>query len=90
MFGSVSSGLTLGKMVSGLSKSLSVINQLIPLYREIKPVLGNAKTILGTLKELGSSGNNKTPKFKESKDITQKKEDFSKEIIFNNNPTFFI
>lgn len=89
MFGSVSNGLTLGKMVSGISKSLSVINQLIPLYKEIKPVLGNAKTILGTLKEIGNSGNSNPPKTEKNKVTTQKKEDFNKEIISNNAPIFF-
>ena len=88
MFGNTpTNGLTIGRIISGISKSLNVVNQLIPLYREVKPVIGNAKTILGTIKELGTSSKEKKsfinkPKIKE-KDISLS------ENISNNNPVFF-
>lgn len=92
MFGNVpTNSLTLGKVVSGISKSLSVANQLIPLYKEVKPVFSNAKTILNTLKELG----NTTPKGKVQNYInnnatpSQKKDIFLTENISNNKPVFF-
>ncbi len=59
MFGnSISTGLTLGKVISGISKTLSVANQIIPLYKEAKPMINNAKTILSVFKEFNKPQNN--------------------------------
>lgn len=92
MFGNIpTSGLTLGKVISGISKSLNVVNQLIPLYREVKPVIGNAKTILSTLKELGNTPKKSEPEkqIKKIDNLLQKKDDSFSQIISNNNPVFF-
>ncbi len=89
MFGSVpSTSLSIGKVISGLSKSLSIVNQLLPLYREIKPVIGNAKTILNTLKEVG---NNKSVNLKKENISNTIKDTSQIESISstNNNPVFF-
>ncbi|MEG1892609.1 MAG: hypothetical protein RR189_01790, partial [Bacilli bacterium] len=53
MFGTsmVSSGLTLGKVIGGISKTLSVANQIIPLYQQAKPMISNAKKVMSILKE---------------------------------------
>ena len=91
MFGSVpSSGLSLGKIISGISKSLSVVNQLLPLYREIKPVIGNAKTILSTLKEVGSVKAISSQKIINQSDPNNTKDTSVNESISSNNqPVFF-
>lgn len=42
MFGGpVTSGLTFTKVLGGISKTLGVANQIIPLYREAKPMINN-------------------------------------------------
>ena len=90
MFGSApSSGLSLGKVISGISKSLSVVNQLLPLYREIKPVIGNVKNILNTLKEVGN-----IKSIPEKKNLTSSVSNKTKdtsiiESTSSNNPVFF-
>ncbi len=62
MFGNpYGTGLSFTKILSGISKTLNVANQVIPLYKEAKPMINNAKTILGVLKELNPS-NSKTEK----------------------------
>lgn len=92
MFGSpVSNGLTLTKVIGGISKTLSIANQVIPLYREAKPMINNAKTILSVLKGVNtsktsnSSGNAST-------NITQQKKDTPKveRKVNTNNPVFFL
>ena len=75
MYGNIpNSGLTISKVFSGISKSLNVVNQLIPIYREVKPVIGNAKNILGVLKDF----NNSTHLKEKSTAIISEKKDTSK------------
>ena len=87
MFGSsVTNGLTLTKVLSGISKTLNVANQVIPLYREAKPMINNAKTILNVLKEF-----NKKPKSNlanENTDTNKKNTLPEKNYSFNS-PSFF-
>lgn len=94
MFGNTpTSGLSIGKVISGISKSLNVANQLIPIYREVKPVIGNAKTILSTLKEFRNPNIKNTQKTILNKNKNIKKDISLKEntsnISTNNNPVFF-
>lgn len=87
MFGSntINSGLTFGKVLNGISKSLSIANQVIPLYQQAKPMINNAKTILGVLNTIK----------KDNKPTYSKKEDTIEEAKFKeitysiNSPTFF-
>ena len=75
MFGApVQSGLTFTKVLSGISKTLSVANQVIPLYREAKPMINNARNILSVLTI-------KKDSYQEVKTITNK---------YNNSPKFFL
>ncbi|MCM1053775.1 MAG: hypothetical protein NC483_07380 [Ruminococcus sp.] len=97
MFGApVNSGLTLGKVVSGLSKTLSIANQVIPLYREAKPMINNAKTILSVLKGMNNTNNtngtnNNIVAKTNNKALTNTNNTTSKPIRTNyNNPTFFL
>ena len=92
MFGAnVQGGLTFTKVLSGISKTLSVANQVIPLYREAKPMIKNAKTILSVLKEMNGNNNNKTPVKKQNGPI---KKDSMEEVKtftnYNNSPKFFL
>ena len=55
MFGSTgNTGLTTTKIISGISKTLNIANQAIPIYKEIKPMVGNARKVISVIKELNS------------------------------------
>lgn len=55
-------GLSFVKIIGGLSKTLQVANQIIPLYQKAKPAIQNARSMLGILKEMkkpdGTKSNN--------------------------------
>lgn len=44
-------GLTFGKVISGISKTLNIVNQAIPLYKQVRPIISNAGSILSIFKE---------------------------------------
>lgn len=77
---------TLTNFLGGISRTLNVANQLIPLYNQAKPLLSNAKNILGVLKVVNEPDKVPEATFKEIK-----KESISDSLPINtNNPTFFI
>lgn len=47
-----STGLTLGKVLSGISKGLSIANQVIPIYQQAKPMISNARKMMAVLKDI--------------------------------------
>lgn len=75
------------KILSGISKTLNVANQIIPLYNQAKPIISNARNILGVLKEFNTKDLAEAKNTIEAKDYEIKKEDNSSNI---NAPTFFI
>ncbi len=90
MFGNpYGTGLSFTKILSGISKTLNVANQVIPLYKEAKPMINNAKTILGVLKELNPS-NSKTEKKSNYSSTKEKKDTAIIKTVPNNNPKFFL
>ena len=51
MYPSSFNSLSLGKIIGGLSKTLNIVNQALPLYKQIKPIINNASGILSIFKE---------------------------------------
>ena len=45
----ISSGITLAKVLSGLSKSINIAKEVIPLYESVKPMIRGAKNLLKIL-----------------------------------------
>ncbi len=89
MFGApVRTGLTLTRVLGGISKTLGIANQVIPLYREAKPMIRNARTILAVLKDM----NKPSTKTNTVKNTPVKKETTfnSKPIKVVNSPSFFL
>lgn len=90
MFGTnvVKSSLSLGKILSGISKGLGIVNQAIPIYKEIKPMMSNAKKILEIAKEFNKSSNTKTMDVTPKKEVTKT---VTPSVITNSspNPVFF-
>ncbi len=58
---SLGGGLNLAKIISGLSKTLQIANQVIPLYQKAKPMISNARSLLGVVKEFGKNTKNENP-----------------------------
>ncbi len=64
-------------VIGGLSKTLNIANQMIPLYKQVKPLLSSSNKILSNLQNIK----------KESKSV------ISNNLIkeeSNNKPTFFL
>ena len=79
----ISSGITLAKVLSGLSKSINIAKEVIPLYESVKPTIRGAKNlpkILNTLNK-GSKENETNKKYSTIKTTI--------ESSLINNPTFF-
>ena len=94
MFGPkiATSPFSFGKVLGGLSKTLGVVNQLIPIYKEAKPMIQNAKTAFNIVKEFGSSTTNRVIKTTEKnmKPIKEKINTVKSVNLKNVNvPTFF-
>ena len=60
MFGTnvVGSGLSLTKVLGGISRGLSIANQVIPLYQQAKPMIQNARKVMSVLGDLKNPSNN--------------------------------
>ena len=90
MFGTnvVKSSFSLGKILSGISKGLGIVNQAIPIYKEIKPMMSNAKKVLEIAKEFNKSSNTKTMDVTPKKEVTKT---VTPSVITNSspNPVFF-
>ena len=91
MFPNVSSqGLSFTKVLSGISKTLNVANQIIPIYKQAKPMINNAKNILSVLKDVNikpnnTTNNNSNQKPQPTPNIPTKKTD----APLTNRPVFF-
>ena len=92
MYGSLqTNSLNITKIIGGLSKSLNIVNQVIPIYKEMKPIITNAGSILSVFKEMtkeDKSLQNNTV-LKEDKISLINNNDEKKEGIINNTLTFF-
>ena len=90
MFGNpYGSGLSFTKIISGISKTLNVANQVIPIYREAKPMINNAKTIFSALKEFGKTSSNTTSTNINSEAKKEIKKDTALKVVSSNAPKFF-
>ena len=81
----ISSGITLAKVLSGLSKTINIAKEVIPLYESVKPMIGSAKNLPKILNSLnrGSKGREIT------KEVNSSTIKTTIESSLINNPTFF-
>lgn len=77
--------LTITRVLSGLSKTLNIVNQSIPIYKEIKPMIGNARKVMSVLKEFKTTPSIKDPK----KAIDIKEKEVTNNVLPSSNLTFF-
>lgn len=92
MYGTnIINSLSFTKILGGISKTLGIVNQAIPIYKEMKPMIGNARKIISIVKEFGNTNITETKKIKNS--TNNKIIDIdAKEKIDNynqSNPVFF-
>ena len=71
-----------------MSKTLGVVNQVIPIYKEAKPIIQNARNTMNLIKEFTNSSVNKIIEKKE-KNVEPLKQIINKTNNKYNNPTFF-
>lgn len=81
----ISSGITLAKVLSGLSKTINIAKEVITLYESVKPMIGSAKNLPKILNSL-----NRGSKVSEStKEVNSSTIKTTIESSLINNPTFF-
>lgn len=87
----LTNGLSLSKVIKGLSKTLNVANQIIPLYKEVQPIIKNVTPLLSIFKEVNKDEpeekvvENSSLDLKEPPPLIIEKK---KELV-TNSPTFF-
>ncbi len=91
--GILKTSLNLPKVINGVSKTLSVANQLIPLYVKAKPLINNAKSTFNVAKEILSTTNTNNHELPSK--VNQTKEKRSVNTVTpptknTNNPVFFL
>lgn len=88
MYPSGFNGLSLGRVIGGISKTLNIVNQALPLYKEIRPIINNASGILQIFKGF----NRPDTKITVSEKNSTTKSTMEAKVINNNSlntPTFF-
>ena len=85
MNSSLLKGLDIAKVVGGLSKTLGVVKQAIPVYQQLKPILNNVKDLSKIVNIINTpdKSNNSTNEVKEILNESIKK------VSNTNLPTFF-
>ena len=81
----IGTGLTLTKVISGLSKTVNIVKEVIPIYENVKPMLGKTKKIFKYVQ----NGNNIVLKNSNNILNRQIKKTTSTASNLINNPTFF-
>lgn len=79
---SIFSKINWGSLLSNTQKTLSVVNQAIPLYYQVKPIFSNFKMLGRISKELGNIGNNNI-----NSNIS-KNDNVEQPNTYNNTPSF--
>ena len=85
------SGLTFSRILGGAYKTLTIANQVIPLYRQVSPMIKNARNAFSIINEINKSNKKEKKnigfnnvKLQTKNVVSQKKE------LSLNNPIFFI
>ena len=89
MFGTntIGSAFSLTKILGGISKGLTIANQVIPLYQQAKPMIQNARKVMSVLKEFNKTSNSVTNKT--TVEVTPKEKTEPTKVQSSNSPVFF-
>lgn len=80
--------LTLPRILNGISKTLGVVNQAIPLYKQAKPMIEKGRTLFKLATEFNKSSTPPTKSFT-TNSLTTKKEAPKLKSTSSNKPVFF-
>ena len=94
MFGTntIGSTFSLTRVLGGISKGLSIANQVIPLYQQAKPMIQNARKVISVLGELNKSNNNSNNTNNNNKttvEVTSTEKTETIKVQPSNSPVFF-
>ena len=92
--GGITNNLSISKVIKGISKTLNIANQVIPLYQQVKPIINNASSILSVFKEFNSNDDknttsNSSNNIKTTPKVLTNTLSEKKELVANGLPTFF-
>lgn len=92
--GGITNNLSISKVIKGISKTLNIANQVIPLYQQVKPIINNASSILSVFKEFNSNDDKNTKSsssnnIKTTPKVLTNTLSEKKELVANGLPTFF-
>ena len=92
--GGINNNLSISKVIKGISKTLNIANQVIPLYQQVKPIINNASSILSVFKEFNSNDDknttsNSSNNIKTTPKVLTNTLPEKKELVANGLPTFF-
>ena len=84
MFGTntIGSTLSLGKVLNGISRTLSIANLVIPLYQQVKPMIGSARKVMSVLKDLNKPSTSTTTTTINSRTTNNKTRGLGDVLIF--------
>ena len=92
--GGITNNLSISKVIKGISKTLNIANQVIPLYQQVKPIINKASSILSVFKEFNSNDDKNTTSsssnnIKTTPKVLTNTLSEKKELVANGLPTFF-
>lgn len=85
----LSNSLSFGKIIGGLSKTLSIANQVIPLYQQAKPLISNFSNTMNVLKTFASNTKDTKKEASNIKPTSNNQELNSNHYEITNPPKFF-
>lgn len=80
----MNNGISLLKIITGLSKTLNIANQLLPIYKQVKPLIS---TYTNSLKKLPLNNQTRNNTKQINTSTTEHTQDIT--TSSNNKPTFF-
>lgn len=75
---------SLNTFLTGISKTLGVAREIIPLWQQTRPLINNARKAYNLIKQ-NNNRNNPTNKNQNTQNIPEKKD-----YLKSNNPQFFL
>lgn len=84
---SISNGskIGLGGIIGGISKTLTTVNQAMPLINQVKPLFGNFKSVINVVNGFRKNNNTKTTKVEPKKTINNDNYEDNKTTNSNEN-----
>ena len=85
-------GLNFSTLLNGTQKTLSIINQAIPVFKQMSPLFKNARTMFRVMSEFNKTDIKESPKTQINTNVqTSNTNNYETPLNFSNGgPTFFL